>query len=88
MSLPVLETQRLIIRPFVMDDLDDIHRILDIELGEANFGTEGAKGFEERKPGWIDSDWTPMSESSKFHANTRALERIAATNEALASEYP
>lgn len=30
--MPVLETGRLSIRPFTMDDLDVIHRILDVEL--------------------------------------------------------
>ncbi len=35
-AMPVLETERLTIRPFVMDDLADVHRILDEEakMGE------------------------------------------------------
>jgi [ribosomal protein S5]-alanine N-acetyltransferase len=32
MKMPPLETSRLIIRPFVLDDLHAIHQILDIEL--------------------------------------------------------
>jgi len=32
MKMPPLETSRLIIRPFVMDDLQAIHQILDVEL--------------------------------------------------------
>ena len=58
MSLPVLETQRLIIRPFRMDDLDDIHRILDIELAEVNWGHDETKAMNERRQ-WLQ--WTVMS---------------------------
>jgi RimJ/RimL family protein N-acetyltransferase len=29
--MPTLETQRLIVRPFALDDLDDAHRILDLD---------------------------------------------------------
>lgn len=57
MSIPDLETERLIIRALRMDDLDDIHRLLDIELGEADFGTEGAGSREERAH-WLQ--WTIM----------------------------
>ena len=42
MRVRPFETDRLVIRPFVMDDLDAIHRILDIELAEAETGTAGA----------------------------------------------
>ena len=31
-EMPPLETERLIIRPFRMEDLQDLHRILDVEL--------------------------------------------------------
>lgn len=41
-----------------MDDLQDIHRILDVELDEANFGAESARRFEERKQ-WLS--WTIAS---------------------------
>ena len=30
-DMPTLETARLIVRPFVMEDLDDVHRLLDVE---------------------------------------------------------
>ena len=33
MQMPVLETERLIIRPFVLDDLDAVHHLLDDDLG-------------------------------------------------------
>ncbi|HLG93832.1 MAG TPA: GNAT family N-acetyltransferase [candidate division Zixibacteria bacterium] len=55
--MPVLETERLIIRPFTMDDLDAIYQILDVELDIAHFDTEGAKLFEERRQ-WLR--WTVM----------------------------
>ncbi len=31
MNMPVLETERLQIRPFTMEDFEDVHRILDLE---------------------------------------------------------
>jgi len=55
--MPVLETERLIIRPFTMDDLDAIYQILDVELDTAHFDTEGAKPLEERRQ-WLR--WTVM----------------------------
>jgi [ribosomal protein S5]-alanine N-acetyltransferase len=42
MEMPVLETERLVIRPFRLDDLDDIYRILDIELADVDMGSEKA----------------------------------------------
>ncbi len=58
MRVPPLETERLVIRPFVMDDLDAIHQLLDIDLAEAEFGTEGATGRGEREQ-WLR--WTILS---------------------------
>ena len=52
MEMPVLETGRLVIRPFTLDDLDDIHRILDIELADAEFGSEGAMTRSARQD-WL-----------------------------------
>ncbi len=48
MRMPVLETSRLLIRPFQLDDLEDVHRILDIELNDADTGTEGPQSREGR----------------------------------------
>lgn len=31
-EMPTLETDRLLIRPFVMEDLADVHRVLDLEV--------------------------------------------------------
>ena len=51
--MPPLETARLRIRPFVLGDLDALHQILDVELGEADFGTEGAQSLDERRE-WLN----------------------------------
>jgi len=53
--LPTLETARLTIRRFQTEDLDPIHRILDVELANANFGDAGAKGRDGRER-WLR--WT------------------------------
>ena len=58
MRIPPLETERLLIRPFTMDDLDSIHQLLDIDLQEADFGTEGATSRQEREQ-WLQ--WTISS---------------------------
>jgi [ribosomal protein S5]-alanine N-acetyltransferase len=50
--MPVLETERLRIRPFEPTDLEAIHRILDVELADADLGTEGP-GPIERRAEWL-----------------------------------
>jgi RimJ/RimL family protein N-acetyltransferase len=50
--MPDLETSRLIIRPFQLDDLEDIHRILDIELSDADTGDEGSQSRDGREQ-WL-----------------------------------
>ena len=57
MLVPPLETERLLIRPFTMEDLDVIHHILDVELRTADFGSEQAKTREERER-WLQ--WTVL----------------------------
>jgi len=34
LEMPILETARLIIRPFTLDDLEAVHSLLDAELGD------------------------------------------------------
>jgi len=51
--LPVLTTARLTIRPFALADLDAIHRILDVELADADLGSEGAGTLEQRRE-WLE----------------------------------
>lgn len=61
-----LETARLIIRPFTMNDLTAVHLILDLELKDSDFGTEGSQILEERKQ-WLQ--WTVLNydQLSKLH---------------------
>jgi RimJ/RimL family protein N-acetyltransferase len=47
-EMPSLETTRLLIRPFVMEDLRDVHRLLDIELREADLRTDKMETLAER----------------------------------------
>ena len=56
MEMPPLQTQRLIIRRFVIDDLDAIHRILDIELRDVDWG-EPSMTLDERAR-WLE--WTVL----------------------------
>jgi [ribosomal protein S5]-alanine N-acetyltransferase len=56
--MPPLETARLVIRPFVMADLDALHQIVDVELSEADFGTEGAQSLDQRRE-WLE--WATMN---------------------------
>ncbi len=58
MRVPPLETERLLIRPFTMADLDAIHQMLDLDLLTADFGTEGANTRQERDH-WLQ--WTILS---------------------------
>ena len=58
MPVPTLETERLLIKPFTMDDLEEIHQLLDRDLISAEFGTEGAKARKEREQ-WLQ--WTILS---------------------------
>lgn len=58
MHMPPLETERLLIRPFRMDDLDAIYQLLDIELAAAEVGTEGTKTRAERER-WLR--WTTLN---------------------------
>jgi ribosomal-protein-alanine N-acetyltransferase len=58
MLMPTLKTERLLIRPFSMDDLDAIYQLLDVELNDADFGTEGPKARAERER-WLQ--WTVLN---------------------------
>jgi ribosomal-protein-alanine N-acetyltransferase len=58
MAVLPLETERLTIRAFTMDDLDDVYQLLDMELGEVDFGSEHAQTLNERRD-WLQ--WTVMS---------------------------
>jgi RimJ/RimL family protein N-acetyltransferase len=55
LSMPLLETTRLHIRPLQPTDLADIHRILDVDLADADFGSQGAQSLQVRRR-WLE--WT------------------------------
>ncbi len=46
--MPTLETPRLTIRPFVMDDLPDVYQLLDVDLRQADFGSDAGGSLAER----------------------------------------
>jgi RimJ/RimL family protein N-acetyltransferase len=48
MRLPRLETERLLIRPLTMDDLAAVFQLLDVELADADFGSEKPASQAER----------------------------------------
>jgi RimJ/RimL family protein N-acetyltransferase len=58
LEMPVLETQRLRIRPFMMDDLPDVHRLLDVELHDADLHTDEMETLAERAQ-WLQ--WTVLN---------------------------
>ena len=57
-ELPTLETKRLYIRPFVLEDLLDVHRLLDVELDAIDLQTERADSMAERSE-WLQ--WTVLN---------------------------
>lgn len=57
-EMPTLVTTRLLIRPFEMKDLEDIHRILDVELKDEDTGSEKMEGLSHRAE-WLQ--WTVLN---------------------------
>ncbi len=57
-AMPILETPRLLVRPLRLDDLGTVHQLLDVELAEVDFGSEGAKALTERED-WLR--WTVLN---------------------------
>lgn len=58
MLVPVLETARLLVRPFTMDDLPAVHQLMDVDLAETELGTAGAMALDARRQ-WLQ--WTVLS---------------------------
>ncbi len=57
-KMPTLETPRLWIRPFVMEDLPDVYQLLDVELREAQLGTERIESLGDRAQ-WLQ--WSMLN---------------------------
>ncbi|EYF06060.1 GNAT family N-acetyltransferase [Chondromyces apiculatus] len=55
--MPPLETERLLLREFTLEDLDDIHRVLDIELADATVGA-GEVVPRDARAQWLT--WTVL----------------------------
>ena len=56
--MPLLETERLIIRPFMMDDLEDAYRLFDIELNADDLHTNKVDTMQERAE-WLQ--WSVLN---------------------------
>jgi RimJ/RimL family protein N-acetyltransferase len=57
-EVPVLETLRLLVRPFRLDDLEAVHRLLDVDLRESALQSEAADTLAERRQ-WLE--WTVLN---------------------------
>jgi RimJ/RimL family protein N-acetyltransferase len=51
--MPDLETKRLIIRPFMREDLAATHRLFDVELRDADYGTDPMESLADRAE-WLE----------------------------------
>lgn len=60
LQIPVLETGRLRIRPFVMKDLSDVRHLLDVQLDDADLRTDKMESLAEREE-WLR--WTVLNYS-------------------------
>jgi len=58
LEMPILETARLIIRPFVMEDLPEVYRLLDVELHDASLHSDRMEKMTERGE-WLS--WTVLN---------------------------
>jgi RimJ/RimL family protein N-acetyltransferase len=47
--LEPIETQRLLIRTFTLEDLATLHRLLDVELAHVDLGDQGAMSLDARR---------------------------------------
>ena len=56
--MPILETVRLLIRPFVVEDLQDVYRLLDVELREADLRADKMDTLTERAE-WLQ--WSVLN---------------------------
>lgn len=51
--MPDLETKRLIIRPFMREDLAAAHRLFDVDLRDADYGTDPMESLADRAE-WLE----------------------------------
>lgn len=65
-AMPTLETERLIVRPFVMDDLEAIYQILDVELSDSPTGAEKAESLDARRE-WLEWQSTAYEQLARLY---------------------
>ncbi len=58
LDMPILETTRLLIRPFVIEDLPDVHRLFDVELHDADLHADKMESMAERAA-WLQ--WSVLN---------------------------
>lgn len=70
-----LESSRLVIRPFMMSDLQSVHQILDHELSDSDFGTEGSQTLIERTQWlkWLILNYEQLSKLKQPPYGERAI---------------
>ena len=75
LEMPPLETERLIIRPFVMDDLDDAYCLFDIELNADDLRVDklGSKGERAEWLGWSVLNYTQLAKLNQPPYGDRAI---------------
>ena len=56
--MPILESPRLLIRPFVMADLAGVHRLLDVELAEVDLHQDPVETLSARQA-WLQ--WSVLN---------------------------
>ena len=66
LEMPPLETERLLIRPFVMDDLEDAFRLFDIELNADDLRVDKLESKGERAE-WLQWSVLNYRQLAKLH---------------------
>lgn len=59
-QMPVLETARLLVRPFVLEDLQDVYQLLDVELSDTDLRTDKMETLTERAQ-WLQ--WAVLNDA-------------------------
>ncbi len=81
MNATILETPRLLIRPFILEDLPDIHRILDLTFGDGSKIGDAA-ALQERAS-WLqwsmlNQEWFPKMDQPPYGDRAIALKATSA----------
>ena len=74
--MPTLETDRLIIRPFLMDDLDDAYRLFDLELDAGDLHTDKMESKQARAEWlqWCVLNYRQLAKLNQPPYGDRAIE--------------